>query len=278
MLALTSPTPFQFEGRNVRLVEIDGEQWFVATDIARELGYAEAKDLTRSLDEDEKGRHVMPTLGGDQEIAVISEPGVYRAIVQRRANKKHDDSLTAKIARFQRFVFHDVLPQIGRTGSYSSAPIAPALPDFTSPAVAARAWAEQFEARATAEAQVAQQRTEIATLAPRADAFDRFMDAPGLYGFQAAGRALGCMPNKFTKWLRDEGYIWDSSEGLVGRSRFVTQGLFTARPVPTQSSRGRVQGFVTPKGLNYFSLLVPDSIKPLKSQPVPALPAAATAH
>lgn len=115
-------TPFQFEGRNVRLVEKQGETWFFATDVARELGYSSAKDLTRTLDDDEKGGHIVPTLGGDQEISVISEPGLYRAIIQRRANKKHDASLTAKIERFQRWVFHDVLPSIRRFGVY----IAPA--------------------------------------------------------------------------------------------------------------------------------------------------------
>jgi anti-repressor protein len=58
----TSVNPFQFEGRNVRLIDQDGEMWFVATDVARELGYEAAKDMSRHLDEDEKGRHTVPTV------------------------------------------------------------------------------------------------------------------------------------------------------------------------------------------------------------------------
>lgn len=62
--------PFQFSGRTVGILIIDGEAWFVASDIARELGYAVAKDLTRTLDDDEKGRHTVPTLGGYQSKVV----------------------------------------------------------------------------------------------------------------------------------------------------------------------------------------------------------------
>jgi hypothetical protein len=44
----------------------------------------------RHLDEDEKGKHRMPTPGGDQELSLISEPGLYRAAALRRALKKHE--------------------------------------------------------------------------------------------------------------------------------------------------------------------------------------------
>jgi hypothetical protein len=59
----------------------------------------------KHLDADEKGMCGVHTLGGEQTLAIISEPGLYRAIMQRPANKKHDASLTAKIQRFQRWVF-----------------------------------------------------------------------------------------------------------------------------------------------------------------------------
>lgn len=112
--------PYQYEGHNFNLLEMHGEMWFAAADAARELGYHNTNDLTRTLDADEKGTQIVRTLGGEQEISIISEPGLYRAIIQRRANKKHDPRLTAKIAKFQRWVFHDVLPSIRRTGSYET--------------------------------------------------------------------------------------------------------------------------------------------------------------
>lgn len=142
--------PFVFEGRELRAFDRDGEPWFVAGDASSFLSHATAKDLTRSLDDDEKGRHTVPTPGGEQEVLIISEAGLYRAIAQRRTTAAIPAETREFITRFQRWVFHDVLPEIRRTGSYQPQ-AALALPDFSNPAAAARAWAEQYEARAVAE-------------------------------------------------------------------------------------------------------------------------------
>lgn len=110
--------PYAFEGRELRALSVGGEPWFVAGDAAIFLAHASAKDLTRSLDEDEKGRHSVPTPGGEQEVSIVSEAGLYRAIAQRRATAAIPAETRAFIARFQRWLFHDVLPQIRRTGAY----------------------------------------------------------------------------------------------------------------------------------------------------------------
>ena len=62
-----------FEGHNIRIItDQQGEPWFVASDIAKVLDYLEAKDMTRLLDDDEKGRQIVPTLGGKQEMNTIN--------------------------------------------------------------------------------------------------------------------------------------------------------------------------------------------------------------
>lgn len=109
---------YEFEGRSLRSFNRHGDPWFIASDAATFLGHATAKDLTRSLDDDEKGRHSVPTLGGEQEVLAISEAGLYRSIVQRRATAAIPAETRDFIARFQRWVFHDVLPSIRRSGSY----------------------------------------------------------------------------------------------------------------------------------------------------------------
>src|SRR5438128_6821329 len=75
---------FNFEGTEVRTVSIQGDPWFVANDISKALDYSEAKDMTRILDEEEKGRQIVPTPGGSQEMLVISESGLYSAILRSR--------------------------------------------------------------------------------------------------------------------------------------------------------------------------------------------------
>lgn len=95
----------------VRAIFEDGEHWFVAADIAGILGYREAKDMTRNLDDDEKGAHIVPTLGGDQAVLTINESGLYTAILKSRRKE-------AK--RFKKWVTSTVLPSIRKHGGYIS--------------------------------------------------------------------------------------------------------------------------------------------------------------
>ena len=97
---------------SVRTVTKNEEPWFVATDVAKILGYKSAKDMYRSLDDDEKGGQNVPTLGGSQKLIVISESGLYHAIfISRKKEAK----------AFRRWVTEEVLPQIRRTGSFGNA-------------------------------------------------------------------------------------------------------------------------------------------------------------
>ncbi|WP_298187821.1 Bro-N domain-containing protein [uncultured Pseudomonas sp.] len=102
--------PFKFEAREVRTLLIDDQPWFVATDVAGALDYLTAKDMTRNLDEDEKGRQIVPTLGGAQEMLVINESGLYSAILRSRK---------AEAKRFKKWITAEVLPAIRKHGSYA---------------------------------------------------------------------------------------------------------------------------------------------------------------
>lgn len=120
---------FDFESHGVRIVlSADGEPWFVAADIAAALDYPAAKDMTRFIDEDEKGRHIVPTPGGNQEMLVINESGLYSAILKSRK---------PEAKRFKRWVTHEVLPSIRKTGSYTASGSVAALPAPTQDRVTA---------------------------------------------------------------------------------------------------------------------------------------------
>lgn len=108
----TSILPFEFDSHEVRALTIDNEPWFVAADIARILGYRMASDLTRRLDEDDKGTRLMRTPSGDQEMTVISEPGLYVAVL---------GSKVPGARAFKRWITHNVIPSIRKTGRYESA-------------------------------------------------------------------------------------------------------------------------------------------------------------
>lgn len=107
---MSNITPFEFEQLPVRVITIDGEPWFVGKEIAEVLGY---KDATNAMKQHCKGvvkHHPLQTKGGMQELRIINEPDMLRLIV---------GSQLPAAARFEAWVFEDVLPTIRKTGSYT---------------------------------------------------------------------------------------------------------------------------------------------------------------
>lgn len=114
---------FDFQDQPVRVVDADGEPLFVAADVARVLSYRMASDMTRIVDDDERGKQMVRTPGGDQEMTVLTEAGLYRVVMARQAGYVDDTEARAGVKRFQRWVTHDVLPSIHRTGTYTAAAV-----------------------------------------------------------------------------------------------------------------------------------------------------------
>ena len=109
--------PFDFEGRQVRIItDAQGEPWFVAADVLSTISL-DRKALER-LDDDEKGVNSIHTPGGVQEMTTVNEPGLYALVLGSRK---------AEAKRFKRWVTHEVLPAIRKTGSYA-VPAVAALP------------------------------------------------------------------------------------------------------------------------------------------------------
>jgi len=113
---MTSITPFQFEQHEVRVVEIDGELWWIAMDVAESLGYSDTFKMTTRLDDDEKSNLQIGGLGpqyGGKGVTIINESGLYTAIL---------GSQKPEAKRFKKWVTAEVLPTIRRTGQYQLKP------------------------------------------------------------------------------------------------------------------------------------------------------------
>ncbi len=93
----------------VRTLTINGEPWFVAKDISDVLGYRMASDMTRRIDNEDKGTHLTSTPNGEQNMSIINESGLYAAIMGSKLE-------AAK--RFKHWVTSEVLPTIRKTGGY----------------------------------------------------------------------------------------------------------------------------------------------------------------
>lgn len=106
---------FNFENQSIRTIAINNEPWFIAKDLCDAINISNYRDAIERLDEDEKGVALTDTLGGKQEMAVVSESGMYTLILRcREAVKKGSIP-----HRFRKWVTAEVLPQIRKTGSYS---------------------------------------------------------------------------------------------------------------------------------------------------------------
>ena len=101
---------FSYNNQQLRTTEIDGETWLVAKDVCDILEIADSTTATRDLDDDEKGTHSIRTPGGMQNMTVINESGLYKLTFKSRKSKAKE---------FTRWVTHEVLPTIRKTGTYS---------------------------------------------------------------------------------------------------------------------------------------------------------------
>jgi prophage antirepressor-like protein len=95
----------------VRTVLIDGEPWFVLSDVCKALELSSPHKVANRLDNDEKGRTLIPTLGGQQEMSVINESGLYAVIIR-------SDKSQAK--PFRKWITSEVLTSIRKHGVYAT--------------------------------------------------------------------------------------------------------------------------------------------------------------
>lgn len=130
MAAQVIPFNFESSSASIRVIEIDGEPWFIAKDVAEALEYAESSletigklianvptewvDRKRIPVPDEwKGTNPIRTPGGDQDMVILSEPGLYFFVA--RSDKP-------KALPFQKWLAGDVLPSLRKRGFYGLMP------------------------------------------------------------------------------------------------------------------------------------------------------------
>ena len=98
---------FNYKEHQVRTVEVNGEVWFVAKDVCDILEIQNVTQAVQNLDEDERSMHY---IGRQGEANIISEAGLYKLIFNSRKPEAKE---------FTRWVTHEVLPAIHRTGTFT---------------------------------------------------------------------------------------------------------------------------------------------------------------
>lgn len=221
---------------SVRVIEREGEPWFVAADVCRALEINDTHKAVERLDDDEKGRSSIPTPGGDQELLVVNEPGLYELVMGSRK---------PEAKAFKRWVKHEVLPAIRKHGAYATAAVIVNI--LADPDYGIRLLKE-----------LKAEREKNAVLQPKADYFDALVERNTLTGIRATAKELGVKQKVFTGFLIENGYLYrDNTNKLQPYATHVEDGLFVLKECKSDRNNwSGTQLLITPKGRETFRLLI----------------------
>ena len=216
--------PFEFEGNSFRTLADGDEVMFVASDIAKLLGYGNAKDMARNLDSDEKGMHQVPTFGELQKMTVLTESGLYRVILNREAAYVKNPEAKAFVKRFQRWVTHEVLPQIRRTGGYI-----PTSESDSDEDIMARAVLVAQKTIERKNQQLQAKDAQIRELEPKAQALDDFTNVEDRLLIRDAAKVLSnagtpIKEKQLREWMADHNWIFKSGGSWRATAEHCTAG------------------------------------------------------
>ena len=229
---------FNFEQNSIRTVTIDGEPWFVAKDVAEILEYADTATMTRRLDDDEKGMQLLQTLGGEQNIVIINEAGLYNAVL---GSKK------SEAKKFKKFVTSEILPAIRKHGGYlTEQKIEEVLLNPDTLIQLATNLKEERQKRQALEAEKRENKPYIS--------FAKSVEASvnsvliGMFAktlSEENGVKIG--QNRLFEWLRQKGYLMD----VIGEryntpyQKYIDNGYFEVSTLTFAGTTGTHQKFTT---------------------------------
>ena len=218
----------------IQVIEKDGEPWFVAAGVCRALELGEVHVAMRRLDDDEKGRCSIPTPGGTQEMTIINEPGLYSLVLGSRKPEAR---------AFKRWITHDVVPSIRKTGGY-------ALPkDYPS---ALRALADSEEQRMSLAAENEAQRQEIADFQPLRQYLDQILSSPGPLAITQIAADYGLSAKRLNHILHEEGIQHCVNGQWILYRKHMGQGYTKSATIPITHGDGspdaKVHTYWTQKG------------------------------
>ena len=138
------------------------------------------------------------------------------------------------------------------------------LPDFTDPAVAAIAWAEQYREKTTAIAQAEQAQAKLAIVAPKAEALDRIAAGEENITMTQAAKVLGIKRELLTQWLHANGWVYRQNGSWVAYDAQIKTGRLAYKEAKyTDETTGqevhRPYCHITPKGLAWLAEFGPQS-------------------
>lgn len=208
---------FDFKGAALRtLTDEAGEPWFVLKDCMSILDLGNPTETVKMFDKDEfSTTEVIDSIGRRQQTYIISEPGLYRLVMKSRKPEAKE---------FQRWVTHEVLPQIRRTGGYI--PTSDADDDMTILAKAVMIGQRTMEEQ---KQRIAAQQSRIDELQPKASAWDNFVDIPDALSVRDSAKLLSNLgrpvgQTELFEWLDRHDWIFRENKHWSARQSRINAG------------------------------------------------------
>ncbi len=233
---------------SIRTVIRDQQPWFVAADVCRVLDIANSRDAITRLDADEKDDvGLTDTMGRQQIMAIVNEPGLYSLVLRSRK---------AEARAFKRWITHDVIPDIRRHGMYANeATLENLLADPDSMITVLERYKAERQRRQALEAKIEQDAPKV-LFADTVEASDQSI-LVGVLAKMMRQKGVEIGQNRLFDMLRRDGYLC-STEGRwnMPTQRAMEMQLFEVRERSINNPDGSVRltltTMVTGKGQVYF--------------------------
>lgn len=217
---------------NVRIILQDNEPWFVAKDVCDCLEINNSRQALSRLDYDEKNSVILNDgTAGNPEKSIVNEYGLYSLVLSSRKPEAKE---------FKRWITHEVLPALRKTGSYSLN-IPQTLPE------ALRAYADEVEQHNKTKALVEAQRPKVIFADAVSSSNTDILIGDLAKLLNQNGHNIG--QNRLFERLRNEGFLISRKGGSYNMptQRAMELGLFRIKETAITHSDGRTSINKTPK-------------------------------
>lgn len=228
---------------SVRTLNIDGEPWFVASDVCKALDINNVSMAISRLDDDERDTvSLTEGIPGNPNKAIVNEPGLYALVLSSRK---------PEAKAFKRWITHEVIPSIRKHGGYVAG-----QEHMSDEELMAKALLMAQKTIADRDARISALQVEVAVAQPKAAYFDELVDRNLLTGIRETAKELGIKQKVFVDFLLNKKYLHRSKSGKLTPTAGRGDDLFEMKECfNDKTSWAGTQVMVTPKGRETFRLL-----------------------
>lgn len=217
----------------VRTVAIDDVIYFVASDIARALGYKNPQKAIRDHCK-RVNESFIPSNGGEQKANVIAKSDIYRLIVRSKLEAADE---------FESWIFDEIMPTIEKTGAYIEPGQEQKMVNYYFSSLSSDLQGQIVN-------ELMEKNKELQQF------YDDLMNTEGLYHMNTVAKELKIGRNTLFAYLRGKSIMFYQDKSNVPYQRFMNQGLFSVIESPCADGKYRPTTYATKKGLDYIRKLL----------------------